>query len=132
MAGSRITGVATVGIPVTDQERALEFYMGVLGFEKVLDGPFGEGGRWIEVAPPGAATTVALIATSEPQTRSVDAAVRYATEDADADHSRLTELDCDVDPEVMRWGDLPPMFTCATPMATSSCSSSGSDGQRHR
>ena len=45
----------------------------------------------------------------------LDAAVRYANEDADADHARLTELECDVDAEVMRWGDLPPMFTLRDP-----------------
>ena len=115
MAGSRITRVATAGIPVSDQERALDFYVGTLGFEKVLDGPFGDGGRWIEVAPPGATTTVALIATSEPQTRSVDAALRYATEDAGADHARFKELGCDVDADVMRWEGVPPMFTLRDP-----------------
>jgi lactoylglutathione lyase len=30
----KITGVRTVGIPVTDQDRALEFYVGTLGLEK--------------------------------------------------------------------------------------------------
>ena len=115
MAGSRITRVATAGIPVSDQERALDFYVGTLGFEKVLDGPFGDGGRWIEVAPTGATTTVALIATSEPQTRSVDAALRYATKDAGADHARFKELGCDVDADVMRWEGVPPMFTLRDP-----------------
>ena len=49
---TRITGVGTVGIPVTDQDRALEFYVGTLGFETRRDVPVGAG-RWIEVAPPG-------------------------------------------------------------------------------
>ncbi len=115
MVESKITRVATVGIPVTDQDRSLEFYVGMLGFEKVMEGPFGDGARWIEVAPPGASTTVALIATSEPQSPSVDAAIRYATEDAEADHARLTELGCDVDPEIMRWEGVPPMFTLRDP-----------------
>ncbi|MFL6096279.1 MAG: VOC family protein, partial [Blastococcus sp.] len=43
---TRISDVRTVGVPVTDQERALEFYGGVLGFEVRLDTPF-PGGRWI-------------------------------------------------------------------------------------
>ena len=60
---THISRVGTVIVPVADQDRALEFYVGKLGFEKRLDGPFGEGGRWIEVAPPGAATTIALVAT---------------------------------------------------------------------
>jgi catechol 2,3-dioxygenase-like lactoylglutathione lyase family enzyme len=56
-----ITRVGTVLIPVSDQDRALEFYVGTLGFEVLVDGPFGDGGRWIEVAPPGAATSIALV-----------------------------------------------------------------------
>ena len=40
-------------VPVSDQDQAVEFYVGTLGFEKRMDGPFGEGGRWIEVAPRG-------------------------------------------------------------------------------
>ena len=48
-----ITGVRTVGIPVTDQDRALAFYVDTLGFEVRLDLPLGRGSRWIEVAPPG-------------------------------------------------------------------------------
>jgi lactoylglutathione lyase len=58
-AAGKITGVHTIGIPVSDQDRALGFYVGTLGFEKRLDADMGGGQRWIEVAPPGAAITVA-------------------------------------------------------------------------
>ena len=44
-----ITQVGTVIIPVSDQEKALEFYVGTLGFEKRMDAPFGAGERWIEL-----------------------------------------------------------------------------------
>ena len=59
-----ITEIRTVGVPVTGQDHALEFYVGKLGFEKRLDVPNGDGERWIEVAPPGAATTIALVPSS--------------------------------------------------------------------
>ena len=59
-----ITDVRTVGVPVADQDRALAFYLEKLGFEKRLDAPVEQlGGRWIEVAPPRAATTIALVPT---------------------------------------------------------------------
>ena len=51
---SRVSGVANVIIPVDDQDRALAFYTEELGFEKRADLPFGDGNRWIEVAPPAA------------------------------------------------------------------------------
>src|SRR4029453_375369 len=37
---------------VDDQEKALRFYTDVLGFEKKLDIPLGEGARWLTVVSP--------------------------------------------------------------------------------
>jgi catechol 2,3-dioxygenase-like lactoylglutathione lyase family enzyme len=48
---ARINKVANVIIPVADQDRALQFYTEALGLEKRVDAPFGDGNRWIEVAP---------------------------------------------------------------------------------
>jgi len=61
-----ITGIGTVAVPVTDQDRAVEFYVERLGFDKHMDAPVEQlGGRWITVAPPGSTTTIALIPASE-------------------------------------------------------------------
>jgi hypothetical protein len=90
---TRISQVGTVMIPVSDQDRAIAFYTEKLGFEVRSDTPFGNGDRWVEVAPAGAATTVA-----------------FSTSDIDSDHAQLRErgVDCD---DVMRMGDpVPPMF----------------------
>ncbi len=47
-----ITGIRTVGVPVTNQDLAVEFYVEKLGFDKRVDVPLKQfGGRWIEVAP---------------------------------------------------------------------------------
>ncbi|UBU17255.1 VOC family protein [Nonomuraea gerenzanensis] len=54
-----ISSVLTVTVPVADQEGALGFYAGVLGFEVRTDNPFPMG-RWLTVAPKGAATTLLL------------------------------------------------------------------------
>jgi catechol 2,3-dioxygenase-like lactoylglutathione lyase family enzyme len=109
MSGTpRITGVGTVGVPITDQARALEFYVDKLGFEKRRDIPF-EAGRWIEVAPPGSPTTIALVPAGVPS------GIRLATEDADADHTDLRARGVDVDPEVMRMPGAPPMFGLRDP-----------------
>jgi catechol 2,3-dioxygenase-like lactoylglutathione lyase family enzyme len=105
---TQITAVGSIGVPVTDQDRALEFYVGQLGFEKLRDLPFGDG-RWIEVAPPGAATTIALVPASIP------AGIRLWTQDADADHATLRAGGADVDPEVMRVEMAPPMFALRDP-----------------
>ena len=105
-----ISDIRTVGIPVADQERALTFYRGVLGFETRMDSPF-PGGRWIEVAPPGATTTIALAAAQEGTTAGVDTGVRFTTADAAADHAALSAAGVDVDDEVLRFDGVPPMFS---------------------
>jgi catechol 2,3-dioxygenase-like lactoylglutathione lyase family enzyme len=111
---TRITQVGTVIIPVSDQDKALDFYLGTLGFEKRLDAPFGQGGRWVEVAPPGAATTIALVASSEGDPADIE--VSFNTEDADADHASLLAGEVDADAEVIRMGEyVPPMFTFRDP-----------------
>ena len=51
---TRINQIGVVCIPVSDQERAIEFYVDTLGIEKRADVPFGNGYRWVEVAPAGA------------------------------------------------------------------------------
>ena len=39
--------VTIISIPVRDQEKALQFYTGKLGFLKKLDMPLGGGNRWL-------------------------------------------------------------------------------------
>jgi lactoylglutathione lyase len=53
-----ITRVSSVGVRAGDQGRAVDFYVGKLGFEKRRDEPMGPDGRWVEVAPAGAETSV--------------------------------------------------------------------------
>ena len=56
-----IRGVKFATIPVRDQERALKFYTGKLGFEILTDQPLGDQ-RWIELGIRGADTRVVLFA----------------------------------------------------------------------
>jgi len=111
---TRISDVRTVAVPVRDQQRALDFYGGVLGFETRMDSPF-PGGRWIEVAAPGATTTIALAAAQEGTATGVDTGIRFTTADATADHSGLAAAGVDVDAEVLRFPGVPPMFSFRDP-----------------
>jgi catechol 2,3-dioxygenase-like lactoylglutathione lyase family enzyme len=60
-----IRGVKFVSIPVTDQDRALAFYVERLGFRVVTDQPFSAEQRWIELGIPGADTRVVLFRMGE-------------------------------------------------------------------
>lgn len=103
--------VTTVMVPVADQDRAIEFYLEKLGFEKRADVPFGDGNRWVEVAPRGAATTIALVQPREGEAAGIETRIALESGDIDADHASLRERGVDVDAEVMRMGGpVPPMF----------------------
>jgi catechol 2,3-dioxygenase-like lactoylglutathione lyase family enzyme len=106
---TRITDVGAVGVPVVDQDTALAFYAGALGFEVRMDVPMPQGGRWIMVAPPSATTAIALVAASETAPAGVETGIRFTTTDAAADHADLRTKGVDVD-ELLRWPGVPPMF----------------------
>jgi lactoylglutathione lyase len=104
-----IKDIRTVGVPVDDQDQALAFYLETLGFEKRLDVPMRSGARWIEVAPPDAATTIALIRAHDGLSTGVETGIRLTTQDADAIHATFLAHGVDAD-EVLRWPGTPPMF----------------------
>jgi catechol 2,3-dioxygenase-like lactoylglutathione lyase family enzyme len=100
-----ITQVATVFVPVSDQDRALEFYLDKLGFEKRVDLPYGEIHRWIEVAPPGSTNAIALVPPSEGNAVGGErTCCAFTTKDIESDHATLLARGVDVDAEIGRKG----------------------------
>jgi catechol 2,3-dioxygenase-like lactoylglutathione lyase family enzyme len=114
-----ISQIGTVVIPVSDQDRAIEFYVDKLGFEKRSDVPFGNGYRWVEVAPAGAVTTIAIVPPPEGKpTGNVETGIGLNTDDIDAVHADMKAAGIDVDAEVSRMGDpVPPLFWFRDPDA---------------
>lgn len=110
----QITGIRTIGVPVVDQDKALEFYVGTLGLEKRLDVVMGPGMRWIEVGPPGSEITVALIKAGDQLPAGIETGIRFVSSDADAAHADLQGNGVRVG-EVLRWEGVPPMFTFSDP-----------------
>lgn len=109
-APTPIGDVLTIGVPVSDQDRALEFYLDRLGFEKRRDVPVPQfGGRWIEVAPPGAAVTIALVPARDRAPAGVETGIRLKTADAAALHADLEARGVEVG-ELLRWPGVPAMF----------------------
>ncbi|WP_162451950.1 VOC family protein [Phytoactinopolyspora mesophila] len=56
-----IQKIGVISVPVHDQQRAKEFFTGVLGFAEVRDEPYTSEARWIELAPEGAETAITLV-----------------------------------------------------------------------
>jgi lactoylglutathione lyase len=110
----QVQAIHTVGIPVTDQDRALAFYTGVLGFGARLDVPIGPGRRWIEVGVPLGTATIALVTASAEVPAGVETGIRLVSRDVDTDHAALRAAGVDAG-DVLRWPGVPPMFAFRDP-----------------
>jgi catechol 2,3-dioxygenase-like lactoylglutathione lyase family enzyme len=107
-----ISKVGRVCVTVADTDRAIDFYVGKLGFEKVVDVPMGPDMRWVEVAISGAETTIALAPPPpDQQAGGSQTGICLDTSDVDGAHAALKAAGADVDAEVSRYGGpVPPMF----------------------
>ena len=113
------TTLSNIGVAmftVTDQDAALAFYTEKLGFEVRADTPFGEHEemRWLEVAPPGSRTRLALNPPMGGQPGG--SSIGVETADVSGEHARLSAIGgIDVDPEPMRNPGAPLMFMVRDP-----------------
>lgn len=114
MQSTTIADVRTIGITVANQDDAVAFYVAALGFEKRLDAPISPTVRWIEVAPPGATTSIALQANDGTTDVGVDTGIRFTVPDAEAEHAAMRERGVNVG-EVLRWDGVPPMYSFDDP-----------------
>lgn len=109
MTTTTLTDIRTVAVPAHDQERAVAFYVEKLGFEKRMDAEIGPGFRWIEVAPPGARVSIAIV-TATGGAVGIDTGIRLTTPDAAAEHAALRARGIEVE-DLLEMPDVPPMFT---------------------
>ncbi len=107
----QITHVGRVMVPVADQDAAIAFYTGTLGFTLAADVAYGDGERWVEVAPPGGGTSLALVpARGEFQTGRV-LGIALGSPDPRADHAEFLAKGVDVDANLMGGdGTVPLLF----------------------
>ena len=112
-----LTQVGRVCVTVADADRAIDFYVNMLGFKKVVDVPMGEAMRWVEVALPGTGTTIALAPPpNDTEAGGSQTGICLDSTDLDADHAALRAAGADVDEQVTRWGGpVPPMFWLRDP-----------------
>jgi catechol 2,3-dioxygenase-like lactoylglutathione lyase family enzyme len=60
-SGMTISKVQVVSVPVSDPDRAKDFYVNVLGMELLQDMPMDNDMRWVQVAPKGSDASIALV-----------------------------------------------------------------------
>jgi catechol 2,3-dioxygenase-like lactoylglutathione lyase family enzyme len=56
-----ISKVQVVSVPVSDPDRAKDFYVNVLGMELLQDMPMSDSMRWIQVRPHGSEASITLV-----------------------------------------------------------------------
>src|SRR5437870_8898108 len=86
-----ITHIKFVSVPVSDQNRALDFYTEKLGFTIITDQPFDEKQRWIELRIPKAETRVVLF-TPEGDEKRIGSFMNmsYSCDDIDKTYKELS------------------------------------------
>ncbi|MEZ5074192.1 MAG: VOC family protein [Solirubrobacterales bacterium] len=116
-----VSRIANVIVPVSDQDRQLRFYTETLGLEVRADVPFGNGERWIEVAPTGAETPIALCPPGPGgEAGGKDTGITLQTTDIEVCRRSLEDRGADVDAEVSHMGDpVPPLFWLRDPEGNS-------------
>jgi predicted enzyme related to lactoylglutathione lyase len=101
-----ITKVHLLSIPVHDQDRALEFYVNVLGFDLVSDTPMWPAVRWVQVAPKGAATSITLVTWFETMAPGSTKGLVLSTDDLEGDIASLESKGVHIDGAIQEqpWG----------------------------
>jgi len=108
---SSITKLGRVIIPVSDQDAAIAFYTEKLGFSVTADVPYGNGDRWIEVAPPDGGAAIALSTPMGGFQAGRETGIALETSDARAAHEELKGRGIDVDADLMGGdGTVPLLF----------------------
>jgi catechol 2,3-dioxygenase-like lactoylglutathione lyase family enzyme len=80
-----------VSVPVADQEQAKRFYRDILSFELLREEPMGPDMKWIQLAPQGCATSIALVKWFDSMRPGGLQGVMLNVTDIDQDHAMLSQ-----------------------------------------
>lgn len=105
-----ICNIHSTSVHVSNQDKAVDFFVNKLGFEKHADEPFTpEGHRWIEVAPPGAETVLILVHGFNawmPELIGKFTNIVFSTDDVESTYRELSDRGVEFTdkPSVQPWG----------------------------
>jgi catechol 2,3-dioxygenase-like lactoylglutathione lyase family enzyme len=111
-----ISRIHAATIVVSDQDKAIDFYVNILGWQKSADNPMGPNMRWVTVVPPGAETHLALAPPRgmgwAARTPGGETGIALIAPDLRGDYAALTAKGVRFkgEPESMPWGDTAAWF----------------------
>src|SRR5271169_4111786 len=86
-----ISSFEILSVPVSDQERAKKFYRDILGFDLLREEAMGPDAKWIQLAPKGCSTTIALVGWFETMRPGGLQGVMLNVTDIDRDHKLMSD-----------------------------------------
>jgi catechol 2,3-dioxygenase-like lactoylglutathione lyase family enzyme len=98
--------VATIVVPVTDQDAALAFYVEVLDMRKVNDFTYATGERWLEVSPAEGSSNLCLVVSRPERPAGIETGVVLVSADVLADLAALRAQGVDVDEHPVPEGEV--------------------------
>ena len=107
---ANVDKLGRVIVPVSDQDAAIAFYTEKLGFTVSMDVPYGEGDRWVEVAPPGGGSGIALSTGMGEFQPGRETGIALTTSDARAAHDDLKSRGVEVEEPMGGDGTVPLLF----------------------
>jgi len=101
-----ITHVQLFSLPVTDQDRARDFYVDTLGFELVADTALGPDMRWVQVRPPGSQASITLVTWFPTMPPGAVKGTVLETDDLDRDVKALRARGVSIEEDIQEapWG----------------------------
>lgn len=105
-----VASVGRVMVAVSDQDKAIAWYGENLGFTVAVDMPFGDGDRWVEIAPPEGLANLALVPPHPAYEAGKMTGIALDSPDVRAAHRELKGKGVDCDDLMGGEGPVPPMF----------------------
>ena len=110
------SSIHSASVVVADQDKAIDFYTNVLGWDIAMDAPIGDAGRWVTVVPPGATTQLALFpagADGPADARGKYTGITLTTPDIESTYTTLSGQGVKFEhpPADMPWGQKGTWFT---------------------
>jgi catechol 2,3-dioxygenase-like lactoylglutathione lyase family enzyme len=81
--------ITVVSVPVTDQDRAMRFYIDEVGFELLAHTSFGDGLGWVQVGPKGSEASLTLVTWFEDMRAGSLRGLVVDSDDLDADYRAM-------------------------------------------